>query len=126
MAILITKDLQVMGQVPVNQLYMRLEYTLELSGKAINCQVSTYYNRESYDQDSYSNRLVNIGIKNNYRFDYDSAIDGEILAFLHNQLKELLTTDTYKEAIDPSTGEIIMVVDKPRFCDEADVSFVDL
>ena len=139
MAILIDKQMDIMGGIPVSQIYLRLQYMVMLSGKWISCSVFPYYNKESFLGDENTNIIHMNNLKINYDFSYDSEIDGDILPYLHEKIKEYLSTDIYRKeiALDPSTGEIILdpstglpvyydVLVKAKFADASEISFVDL
>lgn len=147
MALLIEKTVNLKGGVPVDQLYLRLEYSVNRFGKNLECEIFPYLNRIKYQEDKESidiNKRGNIleveNLKNYYFFNYDNEIDGiDVLSVLHNKLKSELTTDITSEIIsrdpstaepltDPSTGEILKttVISIPKFAEESEVSIVDI
>ena len=147
MALLIEKTINLTGGVPVNQLYLRLEYSVDRFGKTIDCEVFPYLNREKYIEDKEAihvnkgNNILNVDKFNKFHtFNYIPEISGiNILEVVHNNLKSVLTTDvTQKRPLrDPSTGEIIIdpstggaltedVILVNRFAESGEVSIVDI
>jgi len=151
MAILIEKNLKSKG-IPIDKAYLRIKYTLDYSGKYIICHINPYYSKDSFLSNMYDNTIFIDGLDTYYEFSYDSSLNGDPLFYLHNKIKEVLTTDVTRielatdpstgelirnkvELVDPSTGEIFLidgdpsimvVVVKPRFADPNEISFVDL
>ena len=128
MAILINKNMNILGGLSLSQLYLRIEYFVGLSGKNINCNVYPYFNKESFKSSPIDNVLKINEIKSYYNIQYNN--DGDLLLFLHNKIKNDLSTDIYKNTSieDPSTGELITqkILVKEKFVDEKDISFIDL
>jgi len=140
MALLIEKSVQILGGIQINEFYARIGYYADKSGKIISANISCYYNKDSYLSDPNSNIIKISGFVEGPIYNYDRESDGDnILLFLHEKIKEEISTDIYKSEpiidpstgnpdIDPSTGEILYeeVLVKPKFVDEEDISFVDI
>jgi hypothetical protein len=147
MALLIEKTVNLLGGVPVDQLYLRLEYSVDRFGKTIDCEVFPYLNREKYIEDKGTiqvdkgKNVLNVDkINKFYTFNYIPEISGtNILEVVHDNLKSVLTTDvTQKRPLrDPSTGEIIIdpstggaltedVILVNKFAEPGEISIVDI
>jgi hypothetical protein len=130
MAILVNKTTYVMGGIPIPQLYVRIQYTVDLSGKHLACNAYPYYDKNSFLENKNENVLSVADLKNYYEFSYDSSVNGDPLAFIHNQIKSVLSTDEMgmENRLDPSTGETILeaVIIKAKFAQDSSISFVDL
>lgn len=130
MAILIQKNLNAMGGIPLESLYLRIQYTGDLSGKSLSSNLFPYYSKDSFKLNPLGNVLHLDGLKNQYYFDYNPNIDGDPLIFIHEKIKYELSTDLYRETmvIDPSTGEQVVenILVKAKFADASEISFVDL
>lgn len=151
MAILIEKNLTSKG-IPIDRAYLRIKYTVDYSGKNIICYINPYYSKESF-LSGLNNNIISIdGLDTYYEFSYDSSLNGDPLIYLHDKIKQVLTTDITGiklatdpstgelirnkiEVVDPSTGETILVdgdpllieiIVKPKFADPNEISFVDL
>jgi len=139
MAILIEKDLNIMGSIPVSQLYLRLSYIADFSGKYLISNVNVYVDKNAFLQNEWGNILSVDGVKTHYELNYDSSINGDPLLYIHGKIKEDLSTDIlgYEQVIDPSTGLPVIdpstgnpvyeeVVVTPKFAMDSSISFVDL
>ena len=140
MAILIEKAMNVMGSIPISEIYCRIQYTAELSGKSLICSILPYYNKESFLSGPNENILNIDGLKTNYNLVYDSSLNGtNALQYIHESVKTELSTDIYRSQIvmDPSTGQPVIdpstsqyvyeeVIVTPKFAMDSSISFVDL
>ena len=140
MALLITKNETILGNIDVTELYVRFSINFNIQGNKIEVVSQTYPSRESYDADVQTNTVLVDGIPYNAAFDYDRAVDGsDLLTATHNKFKTVLTTDTMRDdpvldpstgqpTYDPSTGEPITtpVVDVPRFTMDSSVALIDI
>jgi len=129
MALLINKNINILGGITINQIYLRLEYFVDLSGKIISCNVNPYFNKDSYLNSPREN-VINIPeIPLTYNLHYDSSY-GDILTFLHISVKTDLSTDVFKNVttLDLSTNSYVTnsVLAKPKFVDVTNINFVDL
>ncbi len=139
MAILINHDVSILGGVSINQLYLRLLYNVDLSGKNIYCDIFSYCSKNAY-LNNWQENIINVdGLPKRYEFSYNSSLNGDPLLYLHNKIKEKLSTDIYVDnpiidpstgeyVIDPSTGQLITesILLIPKFLDANDIDFVDL
>jgi len=128
MALLIERPISVMG-IELSQIYMRFSYVVNLSGTAVIVDAVNYASKEAYEADVRNNILIP-EIKGNQSFSYVRETDGDILQFIHNKYKEILTTDNvaYTRVKDPSTGELIHqeYISAPRFAMDSSISIVDV
>lgn len=106
MAILIEKNVSVMGEIPVSQLYIRFQYVLRPTGKHIRADAKVYFNKNSFKEDYEQNVLKVNELRGIFDIEYDSSKDGDILLFIHEKYKDMLL--------------------ESEFCSEEDISFVDL
>jgi len=154
MALLIDKITEISNGSFVDQIYLRLKYTLDLAGTEVECNLFPYESKTKFSEDLYRNKLMIkkvpgiIEIPNKLDFSYDSSINGsDVLAFLHEEVKDVLITPKYiEEPIldpsagipgydwihnykkDPSTGEIMYqsILSRDKFAEDSSISFVDL
>jgi len=140
MALLIDKNLTVLGDIDLAQLYVRLTISYGPGGTSLIVRSDPYASKVAYDADSNNNIFPVIGINSLQQLAYDRVADGsDILTFVHDKIKTNLSTDitqeeplpdpsTGEEQIDPSTGEIIMhtVIITPKFAQDSSISIVDL
>ena len=142
MALLIDKNVTILGNVDLTQLYLRLTISYGPGGSTLIIQSSPYASKSSYDLDAYSNSFPVLGISESgpYIIDYDRVANGsDILTYAHNEVKTILSTDIMKDipVLDPSTGEPTYdpstgdpiteeVVDIPRFAEDSSISLVDI
>jgi hypothetical protein len=140
MAILIERNLNVMGDIPINQIYLRVQYIADISGKSLICNAFPYYNKDSFVLSPTNNVLAVDELKTYYEFPYDSSANGsDPLSYLHQRIKTELSTDIFRNEImtDPSTGQPIIdpststyvyeqIIITPKFAEDSSISFVDL
>ena len=137
MAILINKDVTVLGGLTTNQLYLRLSYNVDVSGKIVRCKVQPYFSKEAFLLNEHLNNIQIPEIKTPYHLTYDAETDGNLLTFLHNNVKENLINDEMGpipvlDAFDKFTydddGDLITEtgIVKPKYAEEDEVTFVDL
>ena len=138
MALLITKDLTVLGDMDLAQLYLRLGIEHGPSKTPLKVNVFPYTSKVAFNDSVSRNAFYVDGISSTYNFSYDAS-DGEVLPYVHTELKTLLGTDqtvnvpvidpsTGLPATDPSTGEIIYeeIVQVPKFAEPGEITIVDL
>jgi hypothetical protein len=140
MALLIEKNVTILGNIDVSTLYVRMGLVYNVEGNSVEAVSSVYPSRASYDAGSYQNSIRVDGILSNYQFDYDRAVDGsDLLTAIHTKFKTLLSTDevedvpvldpsTGEPTYDPSTGELITeeAVVTPKFAEDSSISFIDI
>jgi hypothetical protein len=130
MALIITKDVSVLGGIVLNQLYLRIDYKADVFGKNLNCETFVYYNKEAFLGNWQENIVKINGLPSNYSFACDTSVNSNPLLYLHEKIKEKLSTDVtiLVPVTDPSTLEESWeeVVAKPKFANSEDIIFVDL
>jgi len=138
MAILINKEVTAFGGIDLNQLYLRIDYQAELSGKSLNCNVYPYISKTAFTNNWQENVLKIDGLNIRFNFHYDASTNGDPLQYLHDSLKDVLSTDITaivpdldengQAQYDPSTGDLLTkeIITKPKFADEEDITFTDL
>ena len=140
MALLIQKDLNILGGLSASNLYLRFGYKLDFSGTEVIVNIQKYLNKNSYSNNIPSNGLSIDGIPDSMFLSYNRSEDGlDILSFIHNKVKEELSTDkttliplfdpsTGELQYDPSTSEILKesVISISKFADESEITIVDL
>lgn len=140
MALLIQKDLNILGGLSTSNLYLRFGYKLDFSGTEVIVNIQKYINKNSYSNNTPINGLYIEGIPDNMFLSYNRSEDGiDILSYIHNKVKDELSTDktilvpisdpsTGELQYDPSTGEILKesVISISKFADESEITIVDL
>jgi hypothetical protein len=148
MALLINKTVNILGDLEINQIYIRVKYSVDLPGTSVECNLFPYPSKEYWKNGPYLNDFVVIGIPRSVSFEYDSSTNGsDVLQFVHDSLKTYLSTDgyeyhpvrdpssgldqyplTYEWLKDPSTGELITesVKVRDKFAQDSSISFIDL
>lgn len=139
MALFINRDITVLGDINLSQLYVRLTVDYGPSGTPIKVKAFPYSSKVAYENDERLNAFHVEGIPYEKSFTYNRLSDGsDILFFAHNKLKEYLCTEeTEKQPIkDPSTnsykldedGKVIYedVVIKPIFAMDSSILISDL
>lgn len=103
MALVIKKQLSIIGGIQTSLLYVRLFIVMNFNGRKITVNTQTYVSKSAYNENGPNVILVN-GIPESISFDYDRAVDGtDLLLVSHQKLKEYLSTDQYM--IGPLTDE---------------------
>lgn len=138
MALLIIKDLNLSG-LTSNQLYIRTNLLLDFDGKRVMCRMVPYYSKKLWVEDSVLNGLHIPKIFSEYQIDYNASVNGEILLYIHNELKSILSTDIMEDVpvLNPKTGDYQYdlstrklitenVVTIPKFADISEITIVDL
>ena len=116
MALLITKDVSILGEISINEIYTRLNLNYDYSGNYISVNFQNYVSKNSFgsqsDMENYKIQINGMLNAREYVFPYVNS-DGDILLAAHNKLKDFLSTDILEEVIarDPSTGEVIYIED---------------
>lgn len=138
MALLVDRQLNVMG-VTISQVYMRFNYTVDYSGESIVVNIANYASKNAYLEDEIENNFKIPTLKQTVGFNYSRENDGEILQFIHEKYKEILTTDvtSFELVFDPSTGAPLFdpstggqltneIISLPKFAEDSSISIVDV
>ena len=139
MALLIERNVDVLGDISLSQLYVRLTVQHGPDGVTVINNNYVYSSKNAYIE-SVDNRFNVEAISPQEVFSYNRETDGaDVLGLAHYNLKALLTTDIMREipvldpstgepTYDPSTGEPIMeeVVEIPKWADDSSVFIVDI
>lgn len=140
MALLINKQLHVLGALPISELYIRFYYTVNQVGKTITVVPYVYVSRGAYDNGADSIIDDIPGIPNHLVIDYDRLEDGsDILTHIHDKFSEYLSTDKYDNLTvfdpsthlpiyDSSTGELVTekTITREKFAELTDITYLDL
>jgi hypothetical protein len=140
MALLIDKNVTILGDVNISQLYVRLTAYYGPGGSPIFVKSSCYSSKESYDLNPSRNSFYVEGVPMEKEVSYDRSIDGnDLLTHIHNDFKTYLSTDEMTESyvldpstgqptLDPSTGDPIieMIVSVPKFAQDSSISVIDV
>ena len=143
MALLIDRTVEVFPGVNIDQVYLRLEYSMDKFGNGLECGISSYPSREIYLTEKGGSPISELHIEqipSFLQFSYDSSTDGvDVLLSLHEKIKTVLSTDVIGRIIlkdpstgnplyDPSTGDILTEqgIITPKFAMDSSISFVDL
>jgi len=139
MAILINQDVSISGGISLNQIYLRIDYFADLSGKSLNSHIYPYISKGAFSLNWQENILRVDNLPTEIQYGYDSSINGDPLFYIHDRIKETLSTDIYRTdyvidpstgfvQVDPSTGEMVtqQILVKPKFADESNIIFSDL
>lgn len=105
MALEISKQVNILGDLSITNLYIRFFYKFDTTGKTIRASTMVYHTRNSYDlsEDNVINEVV--GIPHTMKLNYDRSIDGtDILTYIHQAYIDFLTSDDTIE-------QPVMVVD---------------
>jgi len=138
MALLISKEVSIVGGVTVPQLYIRLFLTMDYNGNNIYVNTETYISKDAY-LNGQNNSIRIPEIPDSKIFKYDRNNDGiDVLLVAHNKLITLLSTDEMLKfpKTDPSTGEYILdtnkniimdeVISNTKFVEKEEIEIVDL
>ena len=139
MALLIDKNVTVLGGIDLSELYVRLIVGYGPQGSPLTIQTKVYASKAAYEENP-SNEIQVDGVTLLQYFSYNRESDGvDAMGFAHNTIKTLLSTDemvevpvldpsTGEPTYDPSTGDPITeeVVGTPKFCQDSSISFVDV
>lgn len=140
MALLIEKNLTVLGDIDLSQLYIRLTVSYGPEGEPVTVQTNTFSSKNAYTLNAYLNKFNVNGIAPPYIFTYNRETDGfDVLGYAHTKLKEYLSTDQIIEVpvLDPSTGEPTYdpstglaiteeVINIPKFAQDTSIFIVDI
>lgn len=140
MALLISKNVSIMGGIEISQIYVRFGYKVDFSGKIIYVNIQNFISKESYNLNLPDRGLSIESIPGDLDLNYDREVDGvDPLEFIHNQFKTYLSTDkideiplkdpsTGSKQYDPSTGELITqsIIAKSKFAEESEIEIIDL
>lgn len=139
MALLVDKQITILGDIQIPQLYIRLTVGYGPSGSPLQVQLKPYSSKEAYEAGE-NNTFQVEDIQLYQNFDYDREADGnDLLLFAHNKVKTYLSTDvvenlpvldpsTGEPTYDPSTGELITSPEiiSPKFAQDSSISIVDI
>lgn len=118
MALLITDTFDYKG-LTLNQIYVRLEYKVDMSSQSIKINARPFVDKETFKNQGYYSHL-NIQEFSPYMtfvVPYDRNTDGDIVInVVHRKTKDMLSTAITEDRLlfyddyprDPSTGEIIV------------------
>jgi len=140
MALLIEKNVDVLGDISLSQLYVRLTVGYGPGGSSLVIVTNPYSTKAAYDLNPIMNSFYVMGIPPKQEIAYNREIDGiDLLTFAHDKTKEFLSTDVMKDipVLDPSTGEPTYdpstglpiteeVIDIPKFVMDSSISIVDI
>jgi len=147
MAIQINSSLILDIGVPIEEAYLRIEYTVNSFGNKILYDVFPYTSRNSYieyknsDPRYRNSKFFQIdNFKNNHTIEYNKDTNGvDVLQMVHDHLYSYITEDEIYEKklkdpstgeyiIDPSTGEIETedIISREKFALPENVFIVDL
>lgn len=136
MALLIEKNIEILGDINISQQYLRLIISYGPKGNTIIVNTETFTSKNSYELNRYDNKIRVDGIPVAYSFPYNRTIDtSDILLFAHDKFKEYLSSDVYvkqwtedpstlEPIIDPSTGEqeYTMILAKEKYAMDSSIS----
>lgn len=139
MALLIDRTTNVLGNIQIPQVYIRLLVGYGPAGSPLSVELKPYSSKESYESGE-NNTFELDGVQLFRNFSYDRDIDGiDILLIAHDKVKEALSTDiienlpvldpsTGNPQYDSSTGELITepVITVPKFAQDSSISVVDI
>jgi hypothetical protein len=140
MALLINKNVTVLGDIDLSQLYVRLEVNYGPEGTPLAVESRAYASKVAYEYNSQRNVIYLDQVTRRMEFEYNRETDGtDVLGIAHNKVKTLLSTDiiepvpvldpsTGDPTYDPSTGELITedVVTIPKFAQDSSILIVDV
>jgi len=140
MALLITKDVTVLGDINLSQLYVRLTVSYGPQGEPVVANPDVFSSKAAYELNSSGNKFYVQGINQPYSFIYNRETDGpDVLGYAHIKLKDFLSTDQMTEVpvLDPSTGEPTYdpstglpiteeVINIPKFAQDTSIFIVDI
>jgi hypothetical protein len=106
MALLIDKNINILGDISINQIYVRLNYSVSISGDIINMSSLCYTSKNAY-QENPNNVLEIEDFPNAAGYDYDRDTQGTDVL--------LLATQNYKNTLIDS-----------GFTQDSSISIVDI
>jgi len=136
MALLINRNTNILGNLSIPEIYVRLYIVLNFNGKTLEINSVSYSSKETY-LGGINNGFKVSGIPEYMKFVYDRETDGvDLLTVAHEKFKNYLTTDIIKDEplldpstgmyqFDPSTGEMLthqVVIDK--FAQDSSILFL--
>jgi len=131
MALLIEKKLNILGDISINQIYVRVKYTVFTNGYGVSIIPSCYISKDSYKKDE-NNTIKIEGIPDQLYYPYNRDNDGLDVLYVCNQaLKTNLSTDKIGRreiGVDPSTGEPIWenYIIEEKFAQDSSINIVDI
>jgi hypothetical protein len=129
MAILINKQITILGELTINNIYIRLSYNVDKNGTIVRVNLTPYLSKISYKDNSENYLNIN-NLPNLYKINYDRIINGEdILTYVHNNIIEKLTSDEIVNIlqINENNEEIFVpTIITPKFADISEISIVDI
>ena len=140
MALLIEKNMTILGDLNILQTYVRLTVNYGPDGNLILVQADPYTSKVAYEENAHLNKFYMPRLTGSYDFIYDRVTNGsDLLTFAHEEMKAFLSTDimgevpvldpsTGEPTYDPSTGLPIMeeVVTIPKFAEDSSIFIVDV
>lgn len=112
MALLIEKNVTVLGDIDLSQLYLRLTMTYGPDGTSLIIRTDSYSSKNAY-KSNVNNYFWEVdGIDKQMGIAYDRVVDGsDILTYAHDFVKTNLSTDVIIELplMDPSTGQPVYI-----------------
>jgi len=140
MAILIKKQTEILGNINVNELYLRFDLFYDVNGEKVNVTTHVYPSKSAYDLNSYNNSIHVNGIADDMTYNYNRSNDGvDLLLAMHNKIRETLTTDRMKTInltdpstgnylLDPSTGNLLTeeIISKYKFAEDSSIVYIDI
>ena len=140
MALLIEKEISILGGVIINQVYIRIGYSVDMNSNSVKINTKKYVSKDAYLKKERDNLNILDIIPDNQYFQYLRDIDGgDILMFANEKIKNIIISDvtgirplfdpsTNDPIIDPSTGlqtnETYIRV--PKIAEEHEVLIVDI
>jgi len=115
MALLIKKPITILGEIEINEFYVRLNYKVSVDGKSVESRAFCYLSKESYEL----GKEIEISqFPRFFMFDYirtDNNID--VLQFLHNSIINYLSNDH----TDEDNEKVIH-----KFCEVDEITIIDI
>lgn len=129
MALLINKQITILGELTINSIYIRLSYNVDKNGISVRINSTPFLSKISFKNNS--ENILNISnLPVLYKIEYNREGDGEdLLNYIHNYVIEKLTKDVIVDIPQLNElGEQILVptIVTPKFCDISEISIVDI
>jgi hypothetical protein len=136
MALLINRNTNILGNLVIPEIYVRLYIVLHFDGKTLEINTVSYSSKDTYLSGGINNGFKVSGIPDYLKFQYDRSTDGiDLLTVAHDKLKTYLSNDMiYNEAVlDPSTNKyqfdgegnlITREVTINKFAQDSSISFL--
>jgi hypothetical protein len=138
MALLIQKSINVLGEIPITNIYVRLYVTLGFDGKSLSINTMKYTSKAAYKSGINTNNFIVQSIPEHLDVPYNRTTDGtDVLSVSHTKLQSYLSTEQTSQVpvldvnghLQYDTNNVLItttVITIPKFAELSQITFVDL